>query len=122
MAAKLLPWTPLAIWCPARGASEVAASIARVLVGPQGNPFLEHPCPGCEQPIACPLDMGSALRLIALGMSSASTGPPANVIDIVEVLPLDSDELLAQHLLVVRPGWLEHLERGLAASPAWRSR
>lgn len=122
MAAKLLPWAPLAIWCPAQGASEVDACTARVRLGPQGDAFLEHPCPGCEQPVACRLEVRSALRLIALGMSSAAAGPPSKVIEIVEVLPLDSDELLAEHVLVGRRDWLEHLERGLGASRAWRSR
>lgn len=123
VAARLLPWTPLAIWCPAaRGASEFDARIARVRLGPQGDTFLEHPCPGCDEPVACRLDGRSALRLIALGMTKASARPPAEVVEIVEELRLGSDELLAEHVLVGRRGWLEHLERGLGTSSAWRSR
>lgn len=104
----------LTLCCPHGGDHPVEARLARIVVGPDGEPLIEFPCPECGDYVACPLEHRSALRLIGLGLRATSLRPPAEVIEVHEGPPLSPDELLDLHLFFGRPDWLEQLERELS--------
>lgn len=104
----------LILCCPQGGDYPVEARLARVAVKPSGEPFIEFPCPGCRNYVACPLEERSALRLIGLGLRGTAFRPPAEVIEVHEGPPLSPDDLLDFHLFLGEPDWLDRLKRELA--------
>lgn len=105
----------LILCCPNGGDHPVEARHARVAVDGGGEPFIEFPCPGCGNVVACALENDSALRLIGLGVRAVSTRAPAEVAEVHEGdPPIAPDDLLDFHLFLGQPDWLEQLHRELA--------
>lgn len=109
----------LILCCPTGGEHPVEAHLARVTVDEHAGPFIEFPCPGCGEYVACRLDERSALKLIALGLRATAMRPPAEVAEVHEGdPPLSHDDLLDFHLFLARPDWVERLERELGSGPS----
>lgn len=104
----------LTICCPEGGDFPIEARLARVLVADGGEAFVEFPCPRCGHYVACPLEVRSAVRLIALGLRATAMRAPAEVTEVHEGPPLGPDDLLDLHLFLGRSDWLEELERELS--------